>query len=187
MDEHRYFFPCRLFQYPLLYLPFFDWNIRLVKKATGISGRQKQRNQATRSNDKMQALNVKETERRKATVTNHGHFFYQLCLKQLDKNSFRRRMLRGIAADVLLKLTIFNTASLASILVRCCEKFRSDYSVIPIEHPQKRTKLQKKRKKEKKKKKKEWEKRETASIRSYEFPSCISTRTSVLVMEAPGK
>lgn len=186
MDEHRYFFTCRLFQYPLLYLAFFDWNIRLVKKPTGISGRQKQRNQATRSNDEMQALNVKETERRKATVTNHGHFFYQLCLKQLDKNFFRRRMLRGIAADVLLKLTIFNTASLASTLVRCCEKFRSDYSVISIEHPQKRTKLQNKRRK-KKKKEKERGKRETASIRSYEFPSCISTRTSGLVMEASGK
>lgn len=133
----------------------------------------------------MQALNVKETERRKATVTNHGHFFYQLCLKQLDKNFFRRRMLRGIAANVLLKLAIFNTASLASTLVRCCEKFRSDYSVIPIEHPQKRTKLQKKKKE--KKREKEREKRETASVRSYEFPSCISTRTSGLVMEAPGK
>lgn len=185
MDEHRYFFSCRLFQYPLLYLAFFDWNILLVKKPTGISGRQKQRNQTTRSNDKMQALNVKETERRKTTVTNHGHFFYQLCLKQLDKNFFRRRLFRGIAADVLLKLTIFNTASLVSTLVRCCEKFRSDYSVIPIEHLQKRTKLQKKKKE--KKSEEEREKRETVSARSYEFPSCISTRTSELVMEAPGK
>ena len=89
--------PISIFITAVFYFFFpFGWNTRLAKKTTRQFEREErseQRNQATRSNDEAEALNAKETERKKATLTNHGHFFpfsLSLSLFRLYKNSLTK-------------------------------------------------------------------------------------------------